>query len=86
MTVGVTQSADDKVYLYTRLMLEFPNLSKDDIVNKTLMFPFQASDGNSGNYFIVYSKPFTSIDKAPAQKNTLETKPGPEKAHSVYMR
>jgi hypothetical protein len=82
MTVGVTQSVDDKVYLYTRLMLEFPNLSQDDIVNKTLMFPFQASDGNSGNYFIVYSKPFTSIDKAPAQKNTLETKPGPERTHS----
>lgn len=48
---------DDKAYAYAAVREEFSNLGGPDLADRTLVFPFQATDGNVGKYFVVFDRP-----------------------------
>ena len=48
---------NDKAYLYATIRTVFSKLGGADLMERTTIFPFQASDGNSGNYYIVFDHP-----------------------------
>lgn len=55
--VGVSQDLNDKAYVYAKIRTEFSNFGGKDLLERTRVFPFQASDGNSGNYYIIFDRP-----------------------------
>lgn len=48
---------NDNAYIYATVRSEFSAFGGHDLMERTRMFPFQAPDGNDGNYFIVFDRP-----------------------------
>lgn len=55
-TQSAGTSLNDKAYIYATLREAFAHLNDDDIMKKTKVKTFQASDGNSGSYYMVFNK------------------------------
>lgn len=54
---AITEKLDDEAYLHEKIRKEFSKLGGDDLIERTKMFPCQASSGNSGIYCIIFDRP-----------------------------
>jgi hypothetical protein len=56
-TVRVNQDLDDQAYIYASIREDFSKFGGTELIDRVVIFPFQASDGNSGKYFILFNRP-----------------------------
>ena len=54
---SVNEKFDDEAFLHEKIRIEFSKLGGDDLIERTKVFPCQASDNNSGNYCIIFDRP-----------------------------
>lgn len=54
---AATDRFDDEAYLHEKIRKEFAKLGGDDLIQRTKVFPCQASGGNSGVYCIIFDRP-----------------------------
>jgi hypothetical protein len=47
---------NDKAYVYAPMRSVFAGVGGVDLMDRTRVLPFQASDGNDGKYFIVFAR------------------------------
>ncbi|MEK6857925.1 MAG: hypothetical protein AABX39_05040, partial [Nanoarchaeota archaeon] len=52
--VRVAQDLNDKAFISEIVRKEFPDISAEELVKRTNVHSFQASDGNDGKYCIVF--------------------------------
>ena len=53
----VTEKFDDEAVLHEKIRIAFSKLGGDDLIERTKVFPCQASEHNSGNYCILFDRP-----------------------------
>lgn len=54
---AITERFDDEAYLHEKIRKEFAKLGGEDLIQRTKVFPCQASGGNSGVYCIIFDRP-----------------------------
>lgn len=47
--------ADDQAYVYASIRTEFQSFGGEDVITRTIVKTFQASDGNHGSYFMLFN-------------------------------
>ncbi len=52
----VGNSLGDKAYMYGAIRTNFSSLGGHDLIERTVMKTFKGSDGNDGEYYIVFDR------------------------------
>ncbi|MBZ0168509.1 hypothetical protein MELA_01558 [Candidatus Methylomirabilis lanthanidiphila] len=56
---AATEHFDDEAFLHEKIRKEFAKLGGDNLIERTKVFPCQASGGNSGVYCIIFDRPMS---------------------------
>jgi len=54
---AATERFDDEAYLHEKIRKEFAKLGGDDLIQRTKVYPCQASGGNTGVYCVIFDRP-----------------------------
>jgi HEAT repeat protein len=56
--IGLTRVGDwnDQAYVYASVRETFSALGGEDLIDRTKVFPFEATDGNEGRYYVLFDR------------------------------
>jgi hypothetical protein len=52
----IAKDPNDKVFITEIVKKEFPDINMEELIKRTSIYPFQASDGNNGKCCIVFDR------------------------------
>ncbi len=57
--IATTRVGDpqDQAYVYAAIRSAFESFGGEDVIERTTVKTFQASDGNAGSYFVLFDRP-----------------------------